>query len=38
MSKLRAVSGKEVVAALKKAGFKPVRQKGNHVFLRHLES
>jgi predicted RNA binding protein YcfA (HicA-like mRNA interferase family) len=35
MSKLpRGLSGKEVVKALKKAGFSVKRQKGSHVILR----
>jgi predicted RNA binding protein YcfA (HicA-like mRNA interferase family) len=35
MSKLAALTGKEVVSLLKKAGFVMQRQKGSHVFLRH---
>ncbi len=35
MSKFPSVSGKQMVAALKKDGFALVRQKGSHVFLRH---
>lgn len=34
MPKLPVVSGKRVVAALKKAGFIEVRQKGSHMALR----
>jgi predicted RNA binding protein YcfA (HicA-like mRNA interferase family) len=33
MSKLPVISGKELVRALKKAGFVEVRQKGSHVSL-----
>lgn len=33
MPKLPVVSGKELIAALKKAGFVEVRQKGSHVSL-----
>ncbi len=35
MSKFPSLTGKQVVAALKKAGFVVERQKGSHVFLRH---
>jgi predicted RNA binding protein YcfA (HicA-like mRNA interferase family) len=35
MSKLPAVTGKEVVAALGKAGFSVVRTRSSHHFLRH---
>jgi len=33
--KLPVLSGKEIIKALAKIGFVPVRQKGSHVFLRH---
>lgn len=33
--KLPVLSGREIIKALSKAGFKPVRQKGSHVFLKH---
>jgi predicted RNA binding protein YcfA (HicA-like mRNA interferase family) len=33
--KLPALTGKQIVEILKKAGFEEVRQKGSHVFLRH---
>ncbi len=33
MTKLPVISGKEMAAALKKAGFAEVRQKGSHVSL-----
>ncbi len=36
MPKLPVVSGKELVAALKKAGFVEVRQKGSHVSLQKI--
>ena len=35
MTKLPRVTGKEIIAALQKAGFKVVRTKGSHHFLRH---
>ena len=35
MSRFPSVTGKQVIAALKKAGFIAERQKGSHVFLRH---
>ena len=34
MSKLRRVSGKETIAALKRLGFVQVRQRSSHVVLR----
>lgn len=37
MSKLPSLTGKDVVAALKKAGFAVVRIKGSHHFLRHID-
>jgi predicted RNA binding protein YcfA (HicA-like mRNA interferase family) len=36
MPKLPVVSGKELIAALKKAGFLEVRQKGSHVSLQKV--
>ena len=33
MAKLPRLSGKEVVKALKKAGFEELRQRGSHVFM-----
>ena len=33
--KLPVLSGREIIKALRKLGFVPVRQKGSHVFLRH---
>jgi predicted RNA binding protein YcfA (HicA-like mRNA interferase family) len=35
--KLPVLSGKEIVKALTKIGFVPVRQKGSHVFLRNAD-
>ena len=37
MTALPSVTGKELVAALKKAGFEVVRIKGSHHFLRHTD-
>ena len=37
MSVSPTLSGKEVVAILKKAGFSIERQKGSHVFMRHAD-
>lgn len=34
MEKLPRLSGKEVIKALSKIGFQPVRQRGSHVFMR----
>ncbi len=36
MPKLPVISGKELVAALKRAGFVEVRQKGSHVSLQKV--
>ena len=38
MSKLPVISGKELVVALKKAGFIEIRQKGGHVSLQKVTS
>ena len=35
MSRLPAVSGKQLIAALERLGFEVVRQKGSHCFLPH---
>ncbi len=35
MSRLRALKSAEVLAALARAGFQTVRQKGSHIRLRH---
>ena len=37
MTKLPPLTGKQMIAALKKAGFVVERQKGSHVFLRHQD-
>jgi predicted RNA binding protein YcfA (HicA-like mRNA interferase family) len=36
MPKLPVISGKELLAALKKAGFVEVRQKGSHISLQMI--
>jgi predicted RNA binding protein YcfA (HicA-like mRNA interferase family) len=35
--KLPVLSGKQIIKVLAKIGFLPVRQKGSHVFLRHVD-
>jgi predicted RNA binding protein YcfA (HicA-like mRNA interferase family) len=35
MRSLPALTGRAVIAALEKAGFKVIRTKGSHCFLRH---
>lgn len=35
MSKLPSLTGKDIISALRKAGFEVVRIKGSHHFLRH---
>jgi predicted RNA binding protein YcfA (HicA-like mRNA interferase family) len=35
--RLPVLSGREIIKALAKVGFLPVRQKGSHVFLRHVD-
>ena len=37
MAKLARLTGQEVIAALKKAGFEVLRVKGSHHFLRHTD-
>lgn len=37
MSKYSAVTGKELIAALYRAGFTTLRVKGSHYFLRHVD-
>jgi predicted RNA binding protein YcfA (HicA-like mRNA interferase family) len=37
MSKLPALTGKKLIAALAKSGFEVVRVKGSHHFLRHAD-
>jgi predicted RNA binding protein YcfA (HicA-like mRNA interferase family) len=38
MTTLPSVTGKDLLAALKKAGFNAVRIKGSHHFLRHMDA
>ena len=38
MSRLPILTGLEVIKILEKVGFKTVRQKGSHVFLKHLDN
>ena len=35
MTKLPRITGKQIIAALTKAGFEDIRTKGSHHFLRH---
>ncbi len=37
MSKLPQISANELIKILEKIGFKIIRQKGSHVFLRHSD-
>lgn len=37
MSKFPSLTGKQLIAALNKAGFEVVRVKGSHHFLRHKD-
>ena len=37
MAKLARLTGQQVVAALKKAGFEVLRIKGSHHFMRHTD-
>jgi len=37
VTRLPAVTGRELIAALAKAGFQLIRVKGNHHFLRHAD-
>ena len=37
MAKMPRLTGQEVIAALKKAGFEVLRVKGSHHFLRHTD-
>lgn len=37
MTKLPGLTGKDVIAALRKAGFAVARTKGSHRFLRHAD-
>jgi predicted RNA binding protein YcfA (HicA-like mRNA interferase family) len=36
MGKLKRLSGEEIVKALKRLGFEPVRQRGSHVVLKKI--
>ncbi len=38
MSRLPILTGLEVIKILEKVGFKTVRQKGSHVFLKHQDN
>ena len=38
MSKLKRMSGKEVVSILKQFGFREIRQKGSHIILKRTTS
>jgi len=35
--KLRPLPPEKVIRALEKAGFQRIRQKGSHIFMRHLD-
>ena len=35
MNKIKPLPAKKVIKALEKIGFKPIRQKGGHLFMRH---
>lgn len=37
MSKLPSLTGKQLIAARSKAGFKVIRVRGSHHFLRHVD-
>ncbi|MBI4709952.1 MAG: type II toxin-antitoxin system HicA family toxin [Nitrospirae bacterium] len=37
MSKLPSLTGKEIIAILKKSGFFAERQKGSHIFMKHSD-
>ena len=37
MSRIVPLPAKKVIKALEKVGFQPVRQKGSHLFLEHLD-
>ena len=37
MSRLPSVTGKQVIAALMRLGFEPVRIRGSHHYLRHSD-
>ena len=35
MTKLPILSGRQIIKALSKMGFRPLRQRGSHVFMQH---
>ncbi|OGY99856.1 MAG: hypothetical protein A2945_02580 [Candidatus Liptonbacteria bacterium RIFCSPLOWO2_01_FULL_52_25] len=37
MNRLPALNAKKLAGILKKLGFEPVRQRGSHIFFRHLD-
>jgi predicted RNA binding protein YcfA (HicA-like mRNA interferase family) len=37
MSQVPALTGKQLIALLRQAGFELLRKKGSHAFLRHLD-
>ena len=37
MSRLPRLTGQEVIQALSRTGFEVVRQRGSHVFLKHVD-
>jgi len=37
MSRLPRLTGTEVVRALQKAGFEIIRQRGSHIYMRHVD-
>ena len=37
MSKLPALTGRELIGALERLGFETIRTKGSHAFLRHAD-
>ena len=37
MTRLRRISGKELVRALERVGFEQVRKRGSHVILKHFD-
>lgn len=37
MTRLRRISGKELVRALERVGFEQVRKRGSHVILKHSD-
>ena len=37
MSRLPRLTGSEVVRVLQKAGFEVIRQRGSHIYMRHVD-